>query len=76
MFYVNIRRTYFLSFCFIGIVSDANRVLIAELDGVHLMVIGMRLHRDNPYVLANAMHALAVLANDGKRVAFVFTWLY
>ncbi len=75
MCYVNIKRTCLLSVCFIGIVSEANRVLIAELDGVHLMVIGMRLHRDNPRVLANAMHALAVLANDGKRVAFVFTWL-
>jgi hypothetical protein len=51
---------------------EENRVKIAEMNGVQLILLGMRQHAGDATVQANACHALAVIASTGRNVCSIY----
>lgn len=63
----NIQRffSYRIVFTLLPVLLDRLRVEIAVRNGVQIITSGMKVHLENPSVISNACHALAVLAASG-----------
>eukprot|EP00730_Choanoeca_flexa_P006918 TRINITY_DN12249_c0_g3_i10.p1 TRINITY_DN12249_c0_g3~~TRINITY_DN12249_c0_g3_i10.p1 ORF type:complete len:413 (+),score=90.68 TRINITY_DN12249_c0_g3_i10:752-1990(+) len=44
--------------------SEADRIYVAQRNGVQTILLGLKPHTDKPVVLSNGFHALAVLASE------------